>query len=54
MQIINDNGGDIISVSMTPRQKGKRVYYFRLSACKTNVIKKALEKERFTVLAAMD
>jgi acetoin utilization protein AcuB len=53
-QIINDNGGDIISVSMTPRQKGKRVYYFRLSACKTNVIKKALEKERFTVLAAMD
>jgi acetoin utilization protein AcuB len=54
MQIINDNGGDIISVSMTPRQKGKRVYYFRLSACKTNVIKKALEKERFNVLAAMD
>jgi acetoin utilization protein AcuB len=54
MQIINDNGGDIISVSMTPRQKGKRVYYFRLSACKTNVIKKALEKERFKVLAAMD
>ncbi|MDH3799601.1 MAG: CBS domain-containing protein, partial [Desulfobacterales bacterium] len=53
MQIINDNGGDIISVSMTPRQKGKRVYYFRLSACKTNVIKKALEKERFKVLAAM-
>jgi acetoin utilization protein AcuB len=54
MQIINDNGGDIISVSMTPRQKGKRVYYFRLSACKTNVIKKALEKERFKVQAAMD
>ena len=54
MQIINDNGGDIISVSMTPQQKGKRVYYFRLSACKTNVIKKALEKERFNVLAAMD
>jgi acetoin utilization protein AcuB len=54
MQIINDNGGDIINVSMTPQQKGKRVYYFRLSACKTNVIKKALEKERFKVLAAMD
>jgi acetoin utilization protein AcuB len=53
-QIIHDNGGDIINVSMTPRQKGKRVYYFRLSACKTNVIKKALEKERFNVLAAMD
>ena len=54
MQIINDNGGDIINVSMTPRKKGKRVYYFRLSACKTNVIKKALEKERFNVIAAMD
>jgi acetoin utilization protein AcuB len=54
MQIINDNGGDIINVSMTPRQKGKRVYYFRLSACKTHIIKKALEKERFNVLAAID
>ncbi len=53
MQIINDNGGDIINVSMTPQRKGKRVYYFRLSACKTNVIKKALEKERFNVLATM-
>jgi acetoin utilization protein AcuB len=54
MQIINDHGGDIINVSMTPQQKGKRVYYFRLSACKTRVIKKALEKEHFHVLAAMD
>ena len=54
MQIIHDGGGDIINVSMTPRQKGKRVYYFRLSACKTNIIKKALEKEHFNVLAAMD
>ena len=54
MQIINDNGGDIINVSMTPKSKRKRVYYFRLSACKTQVIKKALEKEQFEVLAAMD
>ncbi|MGD2186078.1 MAG: CBS domain-containing protein [Desulfobacterales bacterium] len=54
MQIINDNGGDIINVSMTPQRKGKRIYYFRLSACKTQVIKKALESERFEVLAAMD
>ncbi|MCK4988316.1 MAG: CBS domain-containing protein [Desulfobacterales bacterium] len=54
MQIINDNGGDIINVSMTPQRKGKRVYYFRLSACKTQVIKKALESGRFEVLAAMD
>ncbi|MDX1707851.1 MAG: CBS domain-containing protein, partial [Desulfobacterales bacterium] len=54
MQIINDNGGDIISVSMTLRQKRKRVYYFRLSACKTSVIEKALSNEGFEVLAAMD
>jgi acetoin utilization protein AcuB len=54
MQIINDTGGDIINVSMTPRQEGKRVYYFRLSACKTVGIKKALKKEGFDVLAAMD
>ena len=54
MQIINDNGGDIISVSMTPQQKSKRAYYFRLSACKTDVIEKALAKEGFEVLAAMD
>jgi acetoin utilization protein AcuB len=54
MQIINDHGGDIISVSMTPQQKRKRVYYFRLSACKTDVIEKALAKEGFDVLAAMD
>jgi acetoin utilization protein AcuB len=54
MQIINDNGGDIINVSMTPQRKSKRVYYFRLSACKTQIIKKALESERFEVIAAMD
>ena len=54
MQIINDNGGDIINVSMTTQRKGKRVYYFRLSACKTQIIKKALESERFEVIAAMD
>jgi hypothetical protein len=39
---------------MTPQQKSKRVYYFRLSACKTDVIEKALAKEGFDVLAAMD
>jgi acetoin utilization protein AcuB len=54
MQIINDNGGDVISVSMTPQNKGKRAYYFRLSACKTDVIEKALAKEGFDVLAALD
>lgn len=54
MHIVHENGGDIINVSMTPQTKGKRVYYFRLSACKTGAIRKALEKEHFEVLAAMD
>jgi acetoin utilization protein AcuB len=54
MQIINDNGGDIINVSMTPQSGGKRVYYFRLSACKTKIIKTALENANLQVLAAMD
>jgi acetoin utilization protein AcuB len=54
LQIINDKGGDIVSVGMTTQQTGKRIYYFRLAACKTGVIKKALEKRGFEVLAAMD
>jgi len=53
LHIINDNGGDILNVGMT-EQAGKRVYYFRLSACETAVIKEALEKEDFEVLAALD
>jgi len=54
LQIINDKGGDIVNVGMTTQQAGKRIYYFRLAACKTGVIKKALEKQGFEVLAAMD
>ena len=54
LQIINDEGGDIINVGMTAQQTGKRIYYFRLAACETNPIKKALEKQGYKVLAAMD
>jgi acetoin utilization protein AcuB len=54
MQIIHDNGGDIINVSMTPQRGGERIYYFRLSACKTKTIKTALENADLEVLAAMD
>ena len=53
LQIINDNGGDIINVGMT-RQENRRVYYFRLSSCETAGIKAALQKEKFEVLAALD
>jgi len=54
LQIINDNGGDIINVGMTAQQTSKRIYYFRLSACKTDIIKKALEDSGFEVPDAMD
>jgi acetoin utilization protein AcuB len=53
-QIINENGGDIINVGITAQEISKRVYYFRLSACNTKVIKKALEKEGYKVVDAMD
>lgn len=52
LQIIHDNGGDIINVGMKPEQTRKRTYYFRLSPCKIDIIKNALEKEGFEVVAA--
>ena len=54
MQIINDTGGDIINVTMTAQETSRRTYFFRLSACKTDLIKKALEDNGFEVLDAMD
>jgi acetoin utilization protein AcuB len=54
LQIISDNGGDIINVIMSLAKARKRVYHFRLAACKTLTIKKALVKEGFDVLAAID
>jgi acetoin utilization protein AcuB len=54
LQIINDEGADIINVGMTAGQTGQRGYYFRLAACKTAKIKKALEKQGYEVPAALD
>ena len=54
MQIVNDQGGDIINVAMTADQTGRRIYYFRLATCKTDIIKKALETQGYEVLATMD
>jgi len=54
LQIIQDNGGDIINVGMTAQQTGKRIYYFRLSACRTDILKDALENQGFEVVDAMD
>jgi acetoin utilization protein AcuB len=54
LQAIGDSGGDVINVIMSLEKAGKRVYHFRLAACKTAPIKKALVKEGFDVLAAID
>jgi len=54
LQIISDHGGDVINVIMTLEKARKRVYHFRLAACKTSLIKKALVNGGFKVLAAID
>lgn len=54
LQIINDNGGDIINVGMSTQEASKRVYYFRLSPCDTKVIREALEKGGYQVLDSTD
>ena len=54
MQIITDSGGDIINVGMTAQQAKERIYLFRLSACKTGIIRTALEDGGYRVMDAMD
>ena len=54
MQIINDRGGEIMSVGMTAQQADGRTYYFRLSPCETAGIRAAIEKAGFTVELAMN
>ena len=54
LQVINDCGADIINVGITAQQSGKRICFFRLAACNTGVIKKALETNGYEVLHAMD
>jgi acetoin utilization protein AcuB len=54
LQIISDSGGDVLNVIMTLEKARKRVYHFRLAACNTSLIKKALVKAGFDVLAAID
>ncbi len=54
IQIIHDQGGDIINVGMTAQRTAKRTYFFRLTPCDTRPIKAALEKEGFIVQDMMD
>jgi acetoin utilization protein AcuB len=53
LQIISDNGGDIINVGISARMTRKRVYYFRLLPCDVQTIKKVLEKEGVEVIDVM-
>jgi acetoin utilization protein AcuB len=54
LQIINDNGGDIVNVGMTAQKASRREYYFRLLPCNTEVIRQALERDGYQVLHVMD
>jgi acetoin utilization protein AcuB len=54
VQIIEENGGEIVNVGMTPQKSRRKVYFFRLNPCQTGLIKDALEAEGFRVVAAMD
>ncbi|MCJ8500006.1 CBS domain-containing protein [Desulfatitalea alkaliphila] len=51
IQIIQDQGGDIINVGMTTQKTDQRTYYFRLAPCNTQSIKHALEHSGFVVPA---
>lgn len=54
LQIVHENGGEIINVGLTAPRIQKRTYYFRLVSCNTGFIKDALQKEGFQVITAMD
>jgi acetoin utilization protein AcuB len=54
LQIIQDQGVDIINVGIAPETAPPRTYFFRLSPCKTETIKDALENAGFKVSEAMD
>lgn len=54
LEIITQNGGEIINVGMTSRKNDQKEYYFRLSACRTAAIKASLEREGIKVINALD
>jgi len=54
LQILEESGAEIINVGLTPQKTRKKTYSFRLAPCKTDVIKRALEKEGFKVVSAME
>jgi acetoin utilization protein AcuB len=53
LRIIQECQGDIINIGMTVQESLKRVYYFRLLSCNTQIIKDSLEKNGFKVVDIM-
>ena len=54
LQVVQESGADIISISHTPLPEARRICYFRLQSCKTEGIKRSLEAEGFEILTALD
>jgi acetoin utilization protein AcuB len=54
VEIIRNQGGEIVNIGMTAKQSSQRVYTFRLSTLKTKTIEKALAKAGFQVLKDKD
>ncbi len=54
LSVIQECHGDVINIGMTAQKSLKRVYYFRLSACNTQLITKNLCECGFKVVEAMD
>ncbi len=54
LHIIGEHGGDVLNVFTTLEKAKRRVYHFRLVACDTAPIRKALTEAGFRVTAAID
>ena len=54
VEIIREQGGEIVNIGMTAQQSSRRVYTFRLSTQKTTAIEKSLIKAGFQVLKDRD
>jgi acetoin utilization protein AcuB len=54
LEIIEDHGGEVVNIGIANPRSRKRAYFFRLTPCDTAAIKKALEKQGYKVVAAMD
>jgi acetoin utilization protein AcuB len=54
VELIRNQGGEIINIGMTAQQSSDRVYTFRLSTLKTTTIEKALVNAGFQILKDKD